>query len=81
MPVQRLPRYQMLLQTLIKYTSAEHVDMANLQDALAKVKAVIEAINARTREEQDRVAMLALEKCVALCGSVQVLIFPFQATR
>jgi len=38
MPVQRLPRYQLLLDTLLKYTPEEHVDHQNLIKALEKNK-------------------------------------------
>jgi len=45
MPVQRLPRYQLLLDTLLKYTPEEHVDHQNLIKALEKTREVINTIN------------------------------------
>lgn len=58
--------------------------MVNLQEALAKVKTVIEAINARTREEQDRVAMVALERFVFLlfdCCATEFVFYLQQTWR
>jgi hypothetical protein len=37
LPVQRIPRYQMLLSDLVKHTSPEHPDYHNLLTAQAKV--------------------------------------------
>jgi hypothetical protein len=61
MPVQRLPRYQMLLAQLLKYTPAEHVDHANIKASLARVQEVVTAINERARAEHDRAALQQLE--------------------
>lgn len=37
-PVQRIPRYQLLLQEVIKFTPAEHPDLENLNAALVAIK-------------------------------------------
>jgi hypothetical protein len=36
-PIQRIPRYQMLLTDLVRHTPQEHPDYQNLNKALAKV--------------------------------------------
>jgi len=36
-PVQRLPRYQLLIKELLKYTEEGHVDYAPLQEAMKKI--------------------------------------------
>lgn len=38
MPVQRIPRYELLLKTLIGYTPEDHVDFQNLTQALVMVE-------------------------------------------
>ncbi len=37
MPVQRIPRYELLLKTLIGYTPEDHIDYFNLNQALQMV--------------------------------------------
>lgn len=37
-PIQRIPRYKLLIEQLLKETPAEHPDFANLQSALAKIQ-------------------------------------------
>jgi len=58
MPVQRLPRYQLLLDTLLKYTPEEHVDHQNLIKALEKTREVINTIN--QKKKKDDINLLAL---------------------
>eukprot|EP01102_Stenamoeba_stenopodia_P018103 TRINITY_DN6598_c0_g1_i1.p1 TRINITY_DN6598_c0_g1~~TRINITY_DN6598_c0_g1_i1.p1 ORF type:complete len:1022 (+),score=273.92 TRINITY_DN6598_c0_g1_i1:149-3214(+) len=45
MPIQRMPRYQMLLSSLKSYTPEDHVDFKNVEDALEQVSLLIEEIN------------------------------------
>lgn len=49
-PVQRLPRYQLLLKELIKLSDETHVDRKNLQEAVQKITAVNVEINKRKKE-------------------------------
>ena len=46
MPVQRVPRYLLLLRELIKWTSSEHPDRANLELALSHVDESARHMNA-----------------------------------
>lgn len=52
MPVQRLPRYEMLLRALLKLTEPTHIDFQNLSDALDAVVHVNQYINQRKKEEE-----------------------------
>jgi len=54
MPVQRIPRYVMLIHDLQKNTNTVHPDCAALQDALIKMKEFADNINERKRAH-DRV--------------------------
>jgi hypothetical protein len=49
-PVQRLPRYQLLLRELIKLSDESHVDRKNLAEAMEKITAVNVEINKRKKE-------------------------------
>jgi hypothetical protein len=50
MPIQRIPRYVMLLEDLLKHTPNPHVDYENLAAALNKMKEVAITINEKKRE-------------------------------
>lgn len=54
LPIQRVPRYRLLLEDLIKHTPDHHPDKAGLQEALEKIKDVASHLN---------VAMKVLEVC------------------
>lgn len=61
MPIQRIPRYQLLLQELIKNTEDGHLDLPKLKSALIKIKAVAENLNVRVKEAKDRQKLLAMQ--------------------
>jgi hypothetical protein len=48
-PVQRIPRYALLLREVLKYTPAHHEDHAGLQEALLKIEAVAARVNESKR--------------------------------
>ena len=45
LPVQRIPRYMLLLDALLKFTPPDHPDFNNLTEAIAKVKSVADHLN------------------------------------
>ena len=47
LPVQRLPRYQLLLKSLLKYTPKSHPDFLNIQNGLRDISHLIEYCNER----------------------------------
>jgi hypothetical protein len=56
LPVQRIPRYRMLLEGLIKYTTRtnpEHCDTNDLQQALKQMTDIAESLNAKLHEKQN----------------------------
>lgn len=53
MPVQRLPRYVMLIQDLFNFTAKNHPDFEDLQLALKKMKDVAGYVNERKREAEN----------------------------
>jgi hypothetical protein len=58
MPIQRLPRYELLLRELISHTPGDHVDHKNLTEAFEEVKRVNQYINERQKEDEKRVQMV-----------------------
>jgi hypothetical protein len=49
-PIQRIPRYVLLLKALIKYTSEDHPDYKNLEEALKKMSELATFINTKKSE-------------------------------
>ncbi|KAL6065425.1 Pleckstriny domain-containing family F member 2 [Balamuthia mandrillaris] len=62
MPIQRIPRYKMLLEQTIKYTSETHPDYEPLNHALSKVNEVADVINDSVRTRQNFEQLQELEK-------------------
>jgi len=60
-PVQRIPRYNMLLEDLLKHTDQEHVDHKDLCSALAKMKVVANDINEAIRISENRAKVLSVQ--------------------
>mgnify|MGYP003385829446 CR=1 FL=1 len=62
-PVQRIPRYRLLLQELIKYTDFEHPDYQNLHDAFEAVGSSASAHNEaiRRRETKDKLMVIMMQ--------------------
>ena len=45
LPIQRLPRYELLFREIIKKTEEDHQDYEQLNEAFAKIKGIIVTIN------------------------------------
>lgn len=52
-PVQRLPRYKMLLEQLLKNTDRDHIDYSALEKALNKIGETVMIINEKKREHEN----------------------------
>jgi FYVE/RhoGEF/PH domain-containing protein 5/6 len=61
-PVQRIPRYKLLLEVLIKSTSEDHPDYRDLSESLSTISKVAESINTAMRETQNRQEILNIQK-------------------
>mmetsp|Transcript_10756 Transcript_10756/g.14954 ORF Transcript_10756/g.14954 Transcript_10756/m.14954 type:complete len:240 (-) Transcript_10756:261-980(-) len=48
MPVQRLPRYKMLIFELMKYTPEDHVERKSLEEAADMIKQILDDCNSKT---------------------------------
>ena len=61
MPIQRVPRYQMLLQELLKNTPTNHVDFANLDKALESINLMTEELEESKKEADhlERIIVMA----------------------
>ena len=66
-PVQRIPRYKLLLAELLKYTEESHHDFANITDALEKVTAVANDVNEAIRRQEEMSKLLELQELFGSC--------------
>lgn len=60
LPVQRVPRYVLLLEVLIKYTDDSHPDFENLKKAYDEAKIAAGAINKKLEESQNRAKVVSI---------------------
>jgi len=77
LPIQRLPRYEMLLKEIIKRTKKYHIDMYDLQEANEQINEVTELINAKMKEHDRRIKVTMVEKrFIDLVGSIGHFVQP-----
>ncbi|KAL0206786.1 hypothetical protein P9112_012497 [Eukaryota sp. TZLM1-RC] len=62
MPVQRVPRYRLLLEAVLKQTPMEHPDFEGVFSALEAVKAVANGVNEKLKEWEDRLKIIDIER-------------------
>jgi len=65
-PIQRIPRYEMLLSDLVKNTWENHPDMESLQKALALIKANAQFVNAQKKRFEDSQKLLEIQTKVGM---------------
>ena len=70
MPVQRVPRYKLLLEVLCKHVSKHAGENAELRAALAEVSSVASYINEKIRQHENRMKMLAVQTALGGSGNV-----------
>lgn len=75
MPVQRIPRYEMLLKELVKCTPADHGDYAALEQALANVKAAAQGINEAKRRAESNSKMISIGQSLKVPPGVNLQLF------
>ncbi len=62
MPVQRIPRYSLLLRELIKHTPPSHPDLKGLQQALERVDGIAVFLNEEKRRAEEYALIVALQE-------------------
>lgn len=76
MPVQRIPRYILLLTEIHKHTPKNHPDLEKLTKSLAKVKAVADDINEARREAEALTRIYELTTKIDGLDDLESLISP-----
>jgi hypothetical protein len=75
MPVQRIPRYVLLLQTLQHYTPPNDADYNELTTAIKKVKAVADRVNESVRNRENIEKVIEIQNKLVRLGN-QTLVEP-----
>ncbi|CAG8571969.1 8799_t:CDS:2 [Cetraspora pellucida] len=74
MPVQRIPKYKLLLEGLLKKTTESHPDYLNLKKALQTIEHVATFVNETIRQHEMIISMLEIQK--SLIGFDETLLIP-----
>ncbi|CAG8587090.1 1167_t:CDS:2, partial [Acaulospora colombiana] len=74
MPVQRIPKYKMLLENLLRKTTETHPDYLNLKKAYQVIENVATFVNETIRQHEMFITMLEIQK--SLAGFDEVLLIP-----
>ncbi|KAJ2725692.1 hypothetical protein GGI07_001060 [Coemansia sp. Benny D115] len=72
LPVQRIPRYKLLLEDLLKHTPAGHVDRQSIGDALRAIEEVAEFVNENIQEHEMTLNMIEIQRSLGLKESLLV---------
>lgn len=62
MPIQRVPRYELILKELVKRTREDHPDYENLKDAQSKAQKTAEALNEHIRQIENETKVVEVMK-------------------
>jgi FYVE/RhoGEF/PH domain-containing protein 5/6 len=73
MPIQRIPRYELLLRDFIKATPTTHPDMPLLNQALTKIKSVAEQVDRSVEEYKQLEKLLAIQASFSGGSSVDLV--------
>ncbi|XP_044255249.1 putative protein tag-52 [Tribolium madens] len=71
-PIQRVPRYKLLLSSLLKLTNTSDEDYESLQDSLTKVENAAHHINTIIKEQENMQRLIELQRCL-LSGEPNVI--------
>ncbi|KAJ2686982.1 hypothetical protein IWW39_003252 [Coemansia spiralis] len=66
LPVQRIPRYKLLLEDLLKHTSPAHVDHQNISDALRTISEVATFVNENIQEHEMTLSIIEIQRMLGL---------------
>jgi hypothetical protein len=61
-PIQRVPRYELLLKDLLKHTPEDHVDYYAVNDALVLVQKIALDCNENIRRAENELRLFAISK-------------------
>ncbi|CAH3158863.1 unnamed protein product [Porites lobata] len=72
-PVQRVPRYKLLLESLLNKTPRDHPDFDKLQEATVEINKVAHHINENIRQRENFQKMLSIQNALTGEGAPKIL--------
>ncbi|KAJ2825300.1 hypothetical protein IWW50_002916, partial [Coemansia erecta] len=72
LPVQRIPRYKLLLEDLLRHTSDTHVDHQSIGDALRMIEDVAAFVNENIEEHEMTLSIIEIQRTLGLKESLLV---------
>lgn len=72
LPVQRIPRYVLLLSDLLKNTVPQHPDYENIKAALQQIKELADYINIRKQDSEEINKILAIQQKIIGWPAVRI---------
>ncbi|KAJ2803329.1 hypothetical protein H4R20_002939 [Coemansia guatemalensis] len=72
LPVQRIPRYKLLLEDLLKHTPRTHVDHHSIGDALRTIEEVAEFVNENIEEHEMTLSIIEIQRTLGIRESLLV---------
>ncbi|XP_078346443.1 rho guanine nucleotide exchange factor 39-like [Oculina patagonica] len=72
-PVQRVPRYKLLLESLLNKTPKDHSDFEKLQEATVEINKVAHHINENIRQRENFQKMLSIQNSLTGEGAPKIL--------
>ena len=70
MPIQRLPRYVMLIGDLLKFTEQEHKDHIDLSQALKTLQQTTDYVNEQKRRAENMDMISKIQNKIVHCPSI-----------
>ncbi|CAI2161420.1 7628_t:CDS:2 [Funneliformis geosporum] len=64
LPIQRIPRYKLLTEALLKHTKESHPDYQNLKKCVAQISAIAEEVNEKIRDAENQQKVLEIQATV-----------------
>lgn len=71
-PVQRIPRYNLLIKEIVKYTWPNHPDYEDLLAAMDKIKEIAHYVNEKAREAENLTKIYTIQSNIT--GKFDVII-------
>ncbi|CAG8483041.1 16848_t:CDS:2 [Dentiscutata heterogama] len=64
LPIQRIPRYKLLLEALLKHTENTHPDYINLEQCVQQISLIAEEVNEKIRDAENQQKVLEIQNKV-----------------
>ncbi|XP_025422248.1 rac guanine nucleotide exchange factor JJ-like [Sipha flava] len=73
-PIQRIPRYLLLLRELLNYTPTEHKSYEEIKAATEQISKVADHINNLVQEQENMSRLVSIQRSLSGCGKVNIVL-------